>query len=82
MATQSGDLRLSYRLTLLNVVFVPKLNYTLVSVMKLLKQTKFYAVFTDTLCILQERFTRILIGAGKEWDGVYFYQDVIVTREH
>ena len=37
-------------------------------------------MFTDTLCILQDRFTRTLIGAGEERGGVYVYRDVTVAR--
>ena len=33
-------------------------------------------MFSDTLCVLQDRFTRILIGTGEERDGVYVYRDV------
>uniref|UniRef100_A0A0D3AGG1 Retrovirus-related Pol polyprotein from transposon TNT 1-94-like beta-barrel domain-containing protein n=1 Tax=Brassica oleracea var. oleracea TaxID=109376 RepID=A0A0D3AGG1_BRAOL len=39
MATKSGSLRLSVKLTLQNVLFVPNLNCTLLSVAKLLRQT-------------------------------------------
>ncbi|XP_013622886.1 PREDICTED: uncharacterized protein LOC106328890 [Brassica oleracea var. oleracea] len=67
-ATQSGMLKLSDKIVLENVLFVPNLNCTLMSVAKLLRQTGCLAVFTDTLCILQDRFTRILIGADKERD--------------
>ncbi|XP_013607528.1 PREDICTED: uncharacterized protein LOC106314139 [Brassica oleracea var. oleracea] len=72
-ASKSGSLRLSDKITLLHVMFVPNLNCTLLSVAKLLKQTGCLAVFTDTLCVLQDRFTRTLIGAGEERDGVYVY---------
>lgn len=82
MAVQSGDLCLLERLTLLNVLFVPDLNCTLLSVAKLLKQTGCYAVFTDILCILQDCFMMTLIGAGEEGDGVYFYRDVTLTKGH
>ena len=82
MATKSGSLRLSVKLTLENVLFVPNLNCTLLSVAKLLRQTGCLAVFTDTLCILQDRFTRTLIGAGEVKDGVYVYRDVTVKRGH
>ena len=80
--SKSGSLRLSDKITLLNVMFVPNLNCTLLSVAKLLKQTGFLAVFTDTLCVLQDRFTRTLIGAGKKRDGVYVYRDVTMARGH
>ena len=79
-ATQSGLLKLSDKIVLENVLFVPNLNCTLLSVAKLLKQTGCLAMFTDTLCIFQDRFTRTLIGAGKERDGIYVYRDVTMAR--
>ena len=51
-ASKSGSLKLSDKLTLRNVLYVPNLNCTLLSVAKLLKETGCLAVFTDTLCIL------------------------------
>ena len=80
MATKSGCLRLSEKLKLDHVLFVPNLNCTLLFVAKLLRQTGCLAVFTDTLCILQDRFTRTLIGASEVKDGVYVYREVTVAR--
>ena len=82
MATKCGSLKLSENLTLLNVLYVRNLNCTLLSVAKLLRQTGCLAMFTDTLCVLQDRFTKTLIGAGEVKDGVYVYRDVTVTRGH
>ena len=65
-ATQSGTLFLNSPCSLLDVLYVLDFNYTLISVSKLLKQTGCIAIFTDTLCVLQDRFTRTLIGAGEE----------------
>ena len=79
-ATRCGVLRLSDKLILSHVLLVPDLNCTLLSVAKLLKQTGCLAMFSDTLCILQDRFTRTLIGAGEERNGVYVYRDVTVRR--
>lgn len=52
MATKCGNLRLSEKLTLLNVLYVQNLNCTLLSVAKLLRETGCLAMFTDTLCVL------------------------------
>ena len=81
-ATKSGKLSLSEKLNLENVLFVPNLTCTLLSVAKILKQTGCFAMFTDTLCILQDRFTRTLIGAGEVRNGVYVYRDVTVVRSN
>ena len=47
---------------------------------KLLHQTHCFALLTDTICILQDRFSRTLIGAGEERDGVYFFKEVMAAR--
>ena len=81
-ATHMGVFPLSDKITLENVLFVPNLNCSLISVSKLLKQTNCFALLTDTICILQDRFTRTLIGAGEERDGIYYFKDVMAARVH
>ncbi|CAA7023525.1 unnamed protein product [Microthlaspi erraticum] len=82
VSVRKGTLTLSSTLTLPNVLFVQDLNCTLISVSKLLKQTGGVAMFTDTLCVLQDRFSRTLIGAGEERDGVNYFKDVMAARIH
>lgn len=82
ISLSKGVLTISPKLTLHNVLFVKDLNCTLISVSKLLKQTGGVAMFTDTLCVLQDRFRRTLIGAGEERDGVYYFKDVMAARIH
>ncbi|CAA7024955.1 unnamed protein product [Microthlaspi erraticum] len=82
VSLRKGVLTLSSPLTLPNVLFVQDLNCTLISVSKLLKQTGGIALFSDTLCVLQDRFSRTLIGAGEERDGVYYFKDVMAARIH
>ena len=65
-ATKRGSLRISKDYVLHEVLFVPDFNCTLISVSKLLKQTGCIVIFTDTLYVLQDRFSRTLIGAGEE----------------
>ncbi|XP_010463456.1 PREDICTED: uncharacterized protein LOC104744141 [Camelina sativa] len=75
-ATKCGSLRLSPAYLLNHVLVVPDFDCTLIFVSKLLKQTGSIAIFTDTLCFLQDRFSRILIGAGEEREGVYYFTGV------
>ena len=81
-ATHVGVFHLSNNITLSNVLFVPDLNCSLISVSKLLRQTNCFALLTDTLYILQDRFSRTLIGAGEKRDGVYYFKDVMAARVH
>ncbi|XP_010463099.1 PREDICTED: uncharacterized protein LOC104743749 [Camelina sativa] len=69
-AISMGAFPLSHNVKLTNVLFVPSLNCTLISVSKILKQTKCLATFSDTICVLQER------------DGVYYLTDVATTTIH
>ena len=81
-ATKRGTLKLSNDYSVNDVLFVPDFNCTLISVSKLLKQTGCIAIFTDTLCVLHDRFSRTLIGAGEEREGVYYFTGVKVARVH
>ncbi|CAA7059555.1 unnamed protein product [Microthlaspi erraticum] len=79
-ATKRGTLALSSDYLLPDVLFVPDFDCTLISKSKLLKQTGCIAIFTDTLCILQDCFTRTLIGAGEEREGVYYFTGVLACH--
>lgn len=63
-SNQCGCLPLLKNILLENVMFVRSLNCTLLSVVRLLKQTGCFSIFTDILCVLHHRFTRI--GAGEK----------------
>ena len=77
---QMGDLILSDKISLKDVLSVPSLDCTLISVSKLLKHSNCFALFTDTIVVLEDRSSKTLIGAGEERDGVYFFRDVRVGR--
>ena len=77
-----GSLALSSKVTLSRVLYVPDLNCTLISVAKLLKQASCFAMFTDTVCVLHDRFSRTLIGTGEERDGVYYFTDRVSAKSH
>ena len=81
-ATKRGSLPLSSAYLLTDVLFVPDFNCTLISVSKLLKQTGSIGIFTDSLCFLQDRFSRTLIGAGEEREGVYYFTGVLAARSY
>ena len=67
---------------LIDVLYVPDFNCTLISFSRLLKQTGRIAIFTDTLCVLQDRFTKTLIGTGEEREGVYYFTGVRAASVH
>ncbi|XP_010424655.1 PREDICTED: uncharacterized protein LOC104709792 [Camelina sativa] len=77
-----GSLPLSCTISLENVLYVPSLNCTLISVSKILKQTKCDAWFSDEFCVLQDRSSKTLIGSGEERDGVYYLKEVVSAKIH
>lgn len=80
-SSSMSTLSITDSVSLHNVLYVPDLNCSLISISKLLKQLKnCCALFTDTLCIVQDRFTRTLIEAVEERDGVYYLTDVASVR--
>ncbi|KAL0655138.1 hypothetical protein Bca4012_075722 [Brassica carinata] len=79
-ATKYGKLRLSEDYVLQDVLFVSDFNCPLILVSTLLKQTGCIAIFTDTLCVLHDHFSRTLIRAGEEREGVYCFTRVKVAR--
>ncbi|CAA7044030.1 unnamed protein product [Microthlaspi erraticum] len=81
-AIKLGTLSLNDDYFLRDVLYIPDFNCTLISVSKLLKQTGCIAIFTDTLCVVHDRFSRTLIGAGEEREGVYYFTGVTVARSH
>ena len=79
-STNMGDLVLSETISLKDVLYVPELDCTLISVSKLLKHMNCFALFTYAICLLQDRSSKTLIGAGEERDGVYYFKDVTMAK--
>uniref|UniRef100_A0A803NEI4 FBD domain-containing protein n=1 Tax=Chenopodium quinoa TaxID=63459 RepID=A0A803NEI4_CHEQI len=75
-ATKEGRVILSDNLTLDNVLYVPALKCNLLAVSQLLEKQSYSVMFTDKLCIIQDRSLRNLIGAGEQCDGVYIFRPV------
>ncbi|XP_012847900.1 PREDICTED: uncharacterized protein LOC105967846 [Erythranthe guttata] len=80
IALKEGKLCLGSGRYLNNVLFVPTMTCTLISVSKFLKALKCIITFTDKLCVIQDRISRFLIGAGEECDGVYFFRAIPTAR--
>ncbi|XP_010463259.1 PREDICTED: uncharacterized protein LOC104743928 [Camelina sativa] len=81
-ALTKGFFPLSNRFALTDVLYVPTLTCTLIFVSRIVEQTKCVATFTNTICVLQDRLTRTLIGSGEERHGVYYLMDVATARIH
>ena len=71
-AMSMGTFPLSKKISLNIVLYVPALNCTLISVSKILKQTGCLATFSDTVCVLQDHFSRTLIEPVRSVMGFTF----------
>lgn len=80
-AIKEGSIVLEGGLKLDNVLFVPKLTCNLISVSQMMNELKCVIQFTDKLCIVQDRTSRTLIGAGEQRDELYFFRGVRRERE-
>ncbi|CAH9121946.1 unnamed protein product [Cuscuta epithymum] len=74
-ATKQGSIRLTDMICLHNVLFVPKLSCSLISVSQLTKDLDCFVQFTFNVCAIQDRRSRRLIGAGERRNGLYYFRD-------
>ncbi|XP_074373550.1 uncharacterized protein LOC141713884 [Apium graveolens] len=74
MATKEGSVALGDKLILTDVLYVPELNCNLIFVLQLLATSFYRITFTDKFCVIHDRNSRTLIGAGEQSDGVYWYK--------
>ncbi|XP_051143404.1 uncharacterized protein LOC127259834 [Andrographis paniculata] len=79
LATKEGSIKLG-QLFLKGVLFVNALDCHLVSVSKLLGDTNYILKFTDRMCVVKDRISKMLIGVGKEQGGLYLVQDMLLAR--
>lgn len=82
MATKQGDFCLGGDLWLRGVLYSKDLTCSLISVSKLLKICKGLVTFTDELCVIQDRVSKMLIGASEECGGVYLFRGVLGPKIH
>ncbi|KAG7585027.1 GAG-pre-integrase domain [Arabidopsis thaliana x Arabidopsis arenosa] len=75
-STKHGRVVLGSSLRLQEVLFVDGLKCHLISVSQLTRDRGCVFQITDRLCIVQDRITRTLIGAGEQENGLYFFRGV------
>nr|KYP63606.1 Retrovirus-related Pol polyprotein from transposon TNT 1-94 [Cajanus cajan] len=79
-ATKEGTVILEGGLKLKNVLYVSKLRCSLISVSQLLDDSNYVVQFTNKLCVMQDRISKTLIGAGKRIDGLYYFRGVHMVQ--
>lgn len=75
-ATQEESVILEGGLQLNNVLYVPGLNCNLISVSQLIDDMDCVCQFTNSLCIMQDRTSKTLIGVGERRDGLYHFRGI------
>ncbi|KAK3034764.1 hypothetical protein RJ639_032277 [Escallonia herrerae] len=69
-----GWVALGKRLTLEQVLGVPEFHFNLLSVSKLTRDLNYALTFLSGFCVIQDLPSRMLIGVGKEWNGLYYLE--------
>ncbi|KAK8493816.1 hypothetical protein V6N12_018614 [Hibiscus sabdariffa] len=77
--TKEGTMVFDNKLTLNHVLYVPSLMCNLISLSQLLDETNCVAQFTDKFCVIQDRTSGMLIGAGEQRGGLYFFHTMVTT---
>ena len=73
LAKKKGMVTLEKGDALQDILYVPELDYNLLSVAKLCRDLKCTVTFSDKSCVLQDCTSRTPIGVGEQRDGVYYY---------
>lgn len=75
-AAGQGDVQITQTILLKNVLHVPKLSTNLISIQKLTKDLLCNVVFNSNSCILQDKKSGRTIGHAREWNGLYYMEDL------
>ncbi|KAG7557929.1 Integrase catalytic core [Arabidopsis suecica] len=78
-STRQGTVQLGSSLRLSAVYLVDELKCHLISVSQLTRDSGCVFQITDRLCVVQERISRTVIGAGEQRNGLYFFRGVAVA---
>ncbi|XP_071921403.1 uncharacterized protein [Coffea arabica] len=70
------------KLSLKGVLYVPEIRCNLISVSKLARDKTHILKFTDRLCVVQDRTSRMLIGVGEELEGLYVAREEPLVSAH
>jgi hypothetical protein len=81
-ATKEGMVIIGDKLILKHVLFVPNLNCNLISISQLLHDVDYIVHFTKTMCVIQDRTSRTMIGAGEQSEGLYVLSVVAPVRAY
>ena len=67
-----GEVQISSSITLKNVLHIPKLFISLISIKKLIQDLSCNAIFYDNMCVLQDKYSGRTIGHARQWNDLYY----------
>ena len=80
LAIKQGTVTLNFKLRLTKVLYVPRLNYNLISIAQLIDDNICEVTFIKQRCVIQDLTTSSLIGVGEPKRGVYYLNKAIMER--
>ena len=78
-ATKEGSIRLTDKIILKNVLFVPDLRCNLISVSQLINDMQYTVHFNFSMCTIQGQ-SRELIGTSVRRDGLFYFEQSPVVQ--
>nr|GFA81985.1 retrovirus-related Pol polyprotein from transposon TNT 1-94 [Tanacetum cinerariifolium] len=81
MAKKKGDVRFDNEFILKNVLYVPGLTCSLLSVPQLLDEGNCIVQFAPNICVIRDFTSRTVIGAGERRDGGLFHFREVPTTQ-
>ena len=73
--SMQGSIRLSNKIVLQSILYVPKLSCNLLSVSCLSKDSNCLVVFCASLCEFQDLNLGMMIGSARLIDNLYYFDD-------
>lgn len=73
-STKHGRVVFGSSMSLRDVLFIDGLWCHLISVSQLTRDRGCVFQITDKVCVIQDRITKTLIGAGEQLNGLYFFR--------
>lgn len=70
-----GNVQISPTIILQNVLHIPKLSTSLISIQKLTKYLSCNVVFCDNACVFQDKDSGKTIWNAREWNGIYYFDN-------
>ena len=80
LATKKGLVTLNSKLFLQDVLYVPNLRCSLISIAQFINDIYYTVTFTPQLCMIQDLTMKNLIGVAELRKGVYFFKSEATNR--